>query len=124
MAEITDHQRLAEADGANFVPSGMGEWRAIDRHGVIVVQGALSMAEAAMLYCEAQGLQPSTPDDILTGICAAYAPYNAMPEFQHGFDAYRRGDTNPHNADSVEAQAWDRGANAAMQYARQTGGAA
>jgi hypothetical protein len=48
--------RIAEADGAQFTPSGMGTWRATDRHGVTIVTGAMSMAEAARLDCQDRGL--------------------------------------------------------------------
>jgi hypothetical protein len=42
-----------------------------------------------------------------------------MPEFQEGFDAYqKRGAFRDDPYDGVKAQAWDRGANAAMLYAR------
>lgn len=51
-------------------------------------------------------------------IAAEYAPYNLFPEFQHGAEAYMdRLYTNPY--DNVAAQAWDRGAEAAMKYTRQ-----
>ncbi len=51
-------------------------------------------------------------------IIAEYAPYDRMPEFQEGFDAYERQQYDcPY--DDVKAQAWDRGLEAAMRCARQ-----
>ncbi len=110
---------LAEADGATFTPSGTGSWRVQDRHGVIIARGALSRAEAALLYCEDKDLVASTPEAILARIRHEYRPYDTMPEFQEGFDAYQRDGAFRHDPyDGVKAQAWDRGANAAMLYKR------
>ena len=57
-----DYRRLAEADGATFTQdgkrSGLDPWRARDRDGVTIVSGALSIAEAARLYCEDKDLTP------------------------------------------------------------------
>jgi hypothetical protein len=113
-------ERLAEADGAMFIPSGTCAWSAKDRHGVLIVRGALSRVEAARLYCEDQDLAASTSEAILAYIKAQYGPYDSMPEFEAGYRAYWRDGAhrcNPHN-DGVAAQAWDRGANAAMLYGR------
>jgi len=54
-------------------------------------------------------------------IAAEYAPYNTMAAFELGADAYRNGRAAdcPFSADSVAAQAWDRGACAAMRFTRQ-----
>jgi hypothetical protein len=53
----------------------------------------------------------------LTAIVAEYAPYNTMEAFGEGFVAYQHGNlNNPHQG--VRAQAWDRGAEAAMRYQR------
>jgi hypothetical protein len=42
-----------------------------------------------------------------------------MPEFQEGFDAYHVAGLHRRDPyEGVKAQAWDRGANAAMLYAR------
>jgi hypothetical protein len=46
-----------------------------------------------------------------------YRPYDAHEEFGRGFSAYQAGNfRNPHEADSISAQAWDRGVEAAMHY--------
>jgi hypothetical protein len=113
-------ERLAEADGATFSRSPGGAWSAKGRDGVFVVRGALSRGEAARLYCEDRDLVASTPESILARICAEYRPYDAMPSFREGFDAYGKDGAhrlNPYGSD-VDGQAWDRGANAAMFYAR------
>jgi hypothetical protein len=48
-----------------------------------------------------------------------YAPYHLMPEFERGRLDYHRGEiANPFPADSVAAQAWDRGAEAQMRAER------
>jgi hypothetical protein len=81
------------------------------------VDGAMSKVEAARLYCEDKGLTACTPDAILARIVREYRPYDTMPEFGEGFadyQAHRRHE----NYDSVKGQAYDRGANAAMLYAR------
>jgi hypothetical protein len=112
--------RLAEADGATFTPSGTGTWRVQDRHGVIIASGALSRDEAARLYCEDKDLVASSPEAILAWIKAQYRPYDSMPEFEQGFRAYQLDGPHrlsPHSG-GVAAQAFDRGANAAMLYAR------
>jgi hypothetical protein len=50
-----------------------------------------------------------------------YRPYDTHEEFRRGFSAYQVGDyCNPHIADSIAAQAWDRGVQAAMLYQRAT----
>jgi hypothetical protein len=49
-------------------------------------------------------------------ILKSYAPYNNFPEFREGMAAYAcRSMTNPYPADSIAAQAWDRGVQAAMR---------
>ena len=46
-----------------------------------------------------------------------YRPYDTHPEFGRVFAAYQVGTVdNPHEADSISAQAWDRGVEAAMHY--------
>lgn len=55
-------------------------------------------------------------------IKAEYAPYHKMREFQQGYDAYMNGNMwNEHDCEGVAAQAWDRGANAAMRISRGEG---
>jgi hypothetical protein len=126
MSDATEIERLAEADGATFLRAATGAWWARDKDGVTIVRGALSRAEAARLYCEDRNLVASTPEAILEFIRAQYRPYDSMLEFQQGFDAYGQAGVflrNPYD-DTVEpgvglkAQAWDRGANTAMLYAR------
>jgi hypothetical protein len=54
-------------------------------------------------------------------IAADYAPYNNFPEFNKGVQDYM--DRIARNmGDGVAAQAYDRGAEAAMKYCRQFGG--
>jgi hypothetical protein len=112
-------ERLAEADGATFIRSATGAWWARDKDGMVIVRGALSKAEAVVLYCEDRDLVGSTPEAILAFIRHQFRPYDSMPEFEEGFRAYQL--DGPHRRDpyeGVKAQAWDRGANAAMLYAR------
>jgi hypothetical protein len=120
---MSDHtselERLAELDGATFIRSATGAWYARDRDGIAIARGCLSRAEAAVLYCEDRDLCGSTPAAILARIKHEYRPYDTMPEFQEGFRAYQL--DGPHRRDpydGVQAQAWDRGANAAMLYKR------
>jgi len=48
-----------------------------------------------------------------------YAPYHTMAAFKRGEADYKRGNYhNPYSANSVEGQAWDRGAKYAMRVAR------
>jgi hypothetical protein len=120
MSDATELERLAEADGATFIRSATGAWFARDKDGITIVRGALSRAEAVVLYCEDRDLCGSTPEAILARIRHQYRPYDSMPEFEEGYLAYtldgpRR--RSPYN-DGVKAQAFDRGANAAMLYAR------
>jgi hypothetical protein len=50
-----------------------------------------------------------------------YRPHDAHREFAQGFAAYQAGHLhNPHEADSISAQAWDLGVEAAMHYWRAT----
>ena len=50
-----------------------------------------------------------------------YRPYDAHEEFGRGFSAWQAGNfRNPHEADSISAQAWDLGVEAAMRCARAT----
>jgi hypothetical protein len=115
-------ERIAEADGATFLRSANGAWWARDKDGITVVRGALSRAEAARLYCEDLGLVESTPEAILAYIKAQYRPYDTLPEFKEGLRAYQF--DGPHRRDPYEdeagykSQAWARGANTAMLYAR------
>jgi|GEM_PF-4429804 hypothetical protein len=71
-----------------------------------------------------------TNQEILTKIVEDYRPYDTLEAFGEGFVAYQAGVyRNPYDGKNelraqVNAQAWDRGANAAMRYAREIGGAA
>lgn len=50
-----------------------------------------------------------------------YRPYDTHEEFDRGFAAYQSGDfRNPHDPDSISAQLWDLGAEAAMKCIRAT----
>ena len=50
-----------------------------------------------------------------------YRPYDRHAEFGRGFAAYQAGAfDNPHEADSISAQAWDLGVQAAMHYSKAT----
>jgi hypothetical protein len=54
---------------------------------------------------------------ILDLIKRHYRPYDTHEEFRRGFSAYQAGNfRNPHRADSISAQAWDHGVEAAMHY--------
>jgi hypothetical protein len=72
MTDISEFERLAEADGATFLQiRTTGLWGAVDREGMVIVpyvDGAMSKVEAARLYCEDKGLPPCTPDAILARI--------------------------------------------------------
>jgi hypothetical protein len=119
MIDATEFERLAEADGATFVRTIVGAWWAKDRDGVTIVRGTLSRAEAALLYCEDKDLVVSTPEAILARIRYEHRPYDTLPEWEEGYRAYQIDGAhrrNPH--EGYKAQAWDRGANAAMLYAR------
>jgi hypothetical protein len=60
----------------------------------------------------------------LVEIRADYRPYDTLPAFDQGFADYQnRVRANPYDGlrepgDRLKAQAWDRGANAAMRYNR------
>jgi hypothetical protein len=117
---MTDAYRyLAEDDGARFRRGSESDrWTAEDSDGMVIVSDAMSIAEAARLYCEDQGLV--SPRQILARIVAAYSSYRFHAEFWEGFKACQRDPThrsNPYQEDGgVKAQAWDRGADVAMQY--------
>jgi hypothetical protein len=58
---------------------------------------------------------------ILDPIKRQYQPFDTHEQFARAFAAYQTGDfRNPHEADSVSAQAWDLGVEAAIRYARAT----
>jgi hypothetical protein len=110
---------LAEDDGARFCrKSESDRWTAEDSDGMVIVSDAMSIAEAARLYCEDQGLV--SPQQILARIVAAYSSYRLLAEFWEGFKACQRDPTHSSNpyqdGEGVKAQAWDRGADVAMQY--------
>jgi hypothetical protein len=112
-------ERLAEADGATFIRSATGAWWARDKDGMVIVRGALSKAEAVVLYCEDRDLVGSTPEAILAFIRHQFRPYDSMPEFEEGFQACRRdGALRADKYDGVAGQAYDRGGLAAVQYKR------
>jgi hypothetical protein len=116
---VNELERLAEADGATLTRTATGAWWAKDQDGVVIVRGALSKTEAAVLYCEDKGLTSATPEAILARLRYEYRLYDTMREFQEGFDACQkhRFARDPYD-DGVKAEAWDRGANCAMLYAR------
>jgi hypothetical protein len=50
-----------------------------------------------------------------------YRPYDTHKEFDAGFSAYQAGNfRNPHEPDSIDAQAWNLGVEAAVRYKRAT----
>jgi hypothetical protein len=50
-----------------------------------------------------------------------YFPYDTHAEFGRGFSAGQSGDfRNPHQAESISAQAWARGLEAALLYKKAT----
>jgi hypothetical protein len=62
---------------------------------------------------------PNDRDDQerLTQLRESYAPYCRFPAFDKGFAAYEGGNfSNPHDPNSDDAQAWDRGHDCAMQW--------
>lgn len=117
---MTDaYRRLAEDDGARFCRGSESDrWTAEDRDGIAIVSDAMSIAEAARLYCEDKGLV--SPQEILDRIVATYRPYHVLTEFWDGFTACQRDRvlrSNPYQPDEgVKARAWNRGADVAMQY--------
>jgi hypothetical protein len=66
----------------------------------------------------------TTNNELLAQICNDYRPYDSLPAFTEGYNDYEAGKhRNPYEGDvskGVQAQAWDRGANAAMRYRRAT----
>ena len=74
-------------------------------------------------------LSRSTAANILAEIRHLDRPYDTLPAFDEGFADYQAGSfKNRYELDKtargqVNAQAYDRGANAAMRYARAIGGA-
>lgn len=55
----------------------------------------------------------------LKELCAQYPIYHKMPAFKLGFMDYQLGIMVPEAYNGVEAQAYDRGAEAAMRWERQ-----
>ncbi len=113
------YRYLAEDDGARFRRGSESDrWMAEDSDGMVIVSDAMSIAEAARLYCEDQGLV--SPRQILARIVAAYSSYRFYAEFWEGFNACQHDPTrrsNPYQEnEGVKAQAWDRGADVAMHY--------
>jgi hypothetical protein len=73
------------------------------------------------LYLNAASFRMSrTRKQVLARIKAAYRPYDALPEFQEGFDAYMLDGAHRRCLydDGVKAQAFDRGASTAMLFQR------
>jgi hypothetical protein len=106
--------RLAEEDGGTFQQMATGAWWAKDRDGMVIVRGALSKTEAAVLYCEDRDLCAATPEAILARLRYEFRPYDTLPAFGEGFAAHAgRQWHNPYPS-SVEAQAWDRGLQTAV----------
>jgi hypothetical protein len=102
---------LAEGKGAHFRRDGKtGHWFANDKDGTVIVPEAMSLAEAARLFCEDQGLIQSDAE-FLAQIVAKYQPYDTLPAFGEGFAAYQRDGAfrvNPYRgADGPQAQAWE-----------------
>ncbi len=62
---------------------------------------------------------------ILTDIVKSYEPYDSLEAFGEGFADYqRRKHQNPYDgmpSKGLQAQAWDRGCEAAARYARAIG---
>lgn len=63
--------------------------------------------------------------DIKAAICGEYRPYDSLPAFRQGFDAYQSGRffRNSYGGagslgESMNAIAWDHGFEAAARYAR------
>ena len=66
------------------------------------------------------GYDPLGPKRTFPQIAAEYAPYHTMLAFQVGAEDYMDGHfQNPFGSSSVEAQAWDRGAEAANRFTHQ-----
>jgi hypothetical protein len=62
-----------------------------------------------------------TDKQILAGLTSDYAPYDRHEAFTEGFAAYHLNRlTNPYSG--VQAQAWDRGSECALRFARATSG--
>jgi hypothetical protein len=117
---VNDLVALALANGAVFKQSPTGTWTA-HRNDTPGIWG-MSQVDAAARFLEEIGVEPTTPGEILAHICHQYRPYDTLPAFQEGFEA-APGSRSPYEeagtlGQSVSGQAWDRGANAAMLYAR------
>jgi hypothetical protein len=73
---------------------------------------------------EHQGATPMskiTDKLIFDFIRCQYHPYDRHEEFGRGFLACQAGNCrNPHEAQSLSAQAWDRGVGVAMHYKKAT----
>jgi hypothetical protein len=74
-----------------------------------------------LLESGGQHLSAITNKLILDLIKQHYRPYDTHAEFGRGFSACQAGELrNPHEAESVSAQAWDRGVEAAMVFRKAT----
>ena len=77
---------LALANGAVFKQSPTGTWTA-HRNDTPGIWG-MSQVDAAARFLEEIGVEPTEPAAILAAIKHEYRPYDSMPEFQEGYDAY------------------------------------
>ena len=60
---------------------------------------------------------PNDDQERLTQLRESYAPHCRFPAFDKGFAAYEGGNfRNPHDPNTGDAQAWDRGLECAMQW--------
>ncbi|MEZ5890847.1 MAG: hypothetical protein R3D52_11815 [Xanthobacteraceae bacterium] len=58
---------------------------------------------------------------ILDMIKQHYRPFDTHEQFGRGFSAYLAGDScNPHDPESIAAQAWNLGVEAAIRFRRAT----
>jgi hypothetical protein len=62
------------------------------------------------------------PTRSLGEIASDYAPYNKFPTFYEGVEDYRAGVFDRRYANGLDQQAYDRGSECAMRFARQAHG--
>jgi hypothetical protein len=80
----------------------------------------MATAEVITLSELSTGYDPFGPKLTFPQIAAEYAPYHTMLAFQVGAEDYMDSHfQNPFGSSSVEAQAWDRGAEAASRFTHQ-----
>lgn len=65
-------------------------------------------------------LRESVGEKCPEGLAKQYAPYHKSSAFHKGFSDQKKGGSpkNPHVQDSTDAQAWDRGAAAAVKHSK------